>query len=662
MNALNANVFQHEFIHADPAPIVIIGNGPVGIRVLEEILHREPNRAIVIYGDEPWGPYNRVKLSLLLAGEIRDDEINTPLKFNPKANVVQQFNCSVVSINRSEKQVIDIYGHRQSYSSLVIATGSSPHIPLIPGIEKKGVFTFRNLSDAQHLQARKVRARRIVVLGGGLLGVEAARAMQRLNTEVIIVEHESRLLCHLLDDEAAEILRAHLSSLGINVYLHDGVEKIGGEQNVKYVRLRSGLKLECDTIILSTGIRPNTKLALKAKLQIGQGIRVNDQMRTVDESIYAVGECAEHRNKIYGVVAPGYEQANVVAQAICGRQASYQGSITSSKLKIIGENIFSIGEAGEEYRAERKHYIFRDSAAGVYRKIIMKNGCLVGVIATGSWNEQSRIQQIIIKQQRIWLWQIYRFLRTGQLWFDEGVKQIANWPATTVICNCTGITRGQVSSALQRGCSSITALKTSTGVSSVCGNCQPLLQAMLNVTTTAQAVPLSRIMLSMSLLALMIFSFFYFYGSLNYSSSAATGPGWDVIWRDGTLKQISGFSMLGIMLAGLLVSLRKRWKKLCWGDYASWRALHVVLGVLTVVALLLHTGFRFGDNLNYYLMAFFVALMIVGSFASAVVSLAHKFNPVWARKIQRLTVWLHILLFWPVPALLGFHIFKSYYF
>ena len=662
MNALNANTFQHEFIHADLEPIVIIGNGPVGIRILEEILQREPERAIVIYGDEPWEPYDRVKLSLLLADRICTEEINTVTRFDYKENVIKKFNCPVISIDRNAKQVIDIYGQRQNYSRLVIATGSSPHIPAISGIEKKGVYTFRNLSDAQYLQARKVRARRVVVLGGGLLGVEAARAMKRFNTEVIIIENKPKLLGDLLDDEASEILRAYLSEQKIKVYLQDKVVKIGGEQSVELVILSSGLKLECDTIIISTGIKPNIELALNAELQVGKGIKVNDQMRTVDESIYAVGECAEHRNKVYGIVAPGFEQANVAAQAICGQQSSYQGSITASKLKIVEKNILSIGEANEEYCVGKKHYIFRDRSAEVYRKIILKNGCLVGAIATGTWHEQNLIQQTIFKQQRIWPWQLYRFLRTGLLWPEGDVKQITNWPATTVICNCTGVTRGKISTALQQGCTSLTELKSSTGVSSVCGSCQPLLQAMLNVTATTQRVPTNRTLLAMSLLTLLIISFFYYFGSLSYLSSAVSSPHWDVIWRDGTLKQISGFTVLGIVLAGLLLSLRKRWKIFYWKDYAFWRVLHVALGVLVILALLVHTGFRFGNNLNYYLMTLFVALITVGSFTSATIALAHKFNPIWARRIQSVTTWIHILLFWPVPVLLGFHILKSYYF
>ncbi len=645
------------------APIVVVGTGPVGIRAVQALLRRNSETSVIIYGDEPWEPYNRVRLSLLLAGDIKEDDISNRPELPASARVVQHHNCAVLAIDRAEHRIIDAAGRHQAYSTLILATGSRPHIPSIPGTHLAGVFTFRNMTDAQHLQARQVRSRRVVVIGGGLLGLEAARAMQRQHTEVVVIEHTNHLMNRQLDTASAELLREHIMGKGVRVLLQESVKEIVGGYQVKGIRLRSGKEIECDTVIISTGIKPNIDLALNARLSVGRGIRVNDQMQTNDPAIYAVGECAEHRDHIYGLVTPGLEQAEVAAHTIVGGHSRYEGSIAATKLKVVNMPIFSMGLVNKEDSSrDLQEVIYQNRKEGIYRKLMLDRSRLVGAIATGEWDEQSRVQEVIRKQRRIWPWQLKRFRHQGVLWPEVESKSVVGWPAGTTVCNCTGVTRGELSQAMNDGCETLAAIKSCTGASTVCGSCEPLLTEMLGNKIDRKPVRAGKTLLGLSLLLLISVLTLFMSGPIPYSNSVDVPFAWDNLWRDSLLKQVSGFTLLGLSLLGLLLSLRKRWKRFAFGDFAIWRAVHVAIGLAIITSLLGHTGFRVGSYLNMYLMVGFIALLVLGAVAGSVISLEHRLDNVVARRLRNGFVWAHILLFWPIPVLLGFHILKSYYF
>ncbi len=645
------------------APIVVVGTGPVGIRVVQALLRREPDAAVVIYGDEPWEPYNRVRLSLLLSGEIKEENISNKPVIPATARVVQHHNCAVLAIDRNERRIIDVAGRHQSYSTLILATGSRPHIPDIPGTHLAGVFTFRNMTDAQQLQARRIRSRRVVVIGGGLLGLEAARAMRRQHTDVVVIEHTSHLMNRQLDGESSELLREHIMGLGVHVLLKESVKEIVGGYQVKGVHLRSGKVIECDTVIISTGIKPNIDLARDAQLSVGRGVRVNDFMQTTDPCIYAVGECAEHRDHVYGLVAPGIEQAEVAAHCILGGQSRYNGSIAATKLKVVNMSIFSMGMVNKEDSSrDLQEVMYQGNEQGIYRKLMLHRGRLMGAIATGVWDEQTRVQEVISKRGRIWPWQLTRFRRRGVLWPEMENKSVAGWPAGATVCNCTGVTRGVLSQAIHNGSNTLAAVKSCTGASTVCGSCEPLLLEMLGNQASRQAVLAGKTLLGLSSGLLFIMLAALLFGPIPYAQSVDVKIPWDNLWRDGLFKQISGFTLLGLSLLGLFITLRKRWKRISFGDFALWRLFHVVLGVLIVIGLILHTGFRSGNHLNLYLMMGFVALLVLGTMAGGVIAVEHRLDNVLARRMRSSLIWIHILLVWPMPVLLGFHIVKSYYF
>jgi nitrite reductase (NADH) large subunit len=644
-------------------PVVIVGAGPVGIKAAQELHRRRPALPIVIYGDEPSEPYNRVRLSAFLSGELKWQALTRDLALPHATNVEARLGCAVVSIDRENRTVRDAAGWTQPYSKLVLATGSRPHVPAIRGIDLPGVYTFRDARDAQQLLARRVRSRRTVVLGGGLLGLEAARAMQRFNTHVCVVEHYSRLMMRQLDEDAAGLLLAHVQALGIEVILSDSMTAVEGDVRVTGITLRSGRTLACDTIVVAAGIQPNIQLALTSGLHIGRGIRVDDRMGTSDPSIYAIGECAEHRGIVYGIVAPGFEQAAVAAHLISGGDAVYSGSTVASRLKIVALPAFSMGAVTEEEVPDiARAHVYRD--AKTYQKIVSRRGRLIGALAVGECPELSRLQEAVMRGRRLWPWQAWRFRLTGRLYPQQELASVCQWPATTTVCNCTGVTRGALGAVLAERVCSVDELAARTGASTVCGSCRPLLAELVGGGAAPRTpAPGYRPLTVATAITLVFAALLLAAPSIPYPDTAELAWRWDTIWRETFWKQVSGFSVLGLAAIGLVMSLRKRTR---WmdrlGAFASWRLLHVFVGVVTLAALAVHTGGRLGAQLNLLLSATFIALALVGGVAGAVIAFEHRLQPSTVQRLRANSTWLHILLVWPVPALLAFHVLKTYYF
>jgi nitrite reductase (NADH) large subunit len=657
------NPIQTHDAQTTATPIVIVGSGPVGIHFLQSLLAHKPDSDIVMYGNEPWLPYNRVQLSAFIAGDIGWSALTETQGIPSAANITTRFNTAIIEIDPINKVVTDQTGQQQRYSKLVLATGSRPHKPGLAGGELKNIFTFRDLSDAQQLVARRVRSRRTVVIGGGLLGLEAARAMTRYHTEVIVIDHANRLMNQQLDEQASEHLREYMLSLGIRIYLSSPIKQLCGETQVSGVLLRNDTHIACDTVIMATGIRPNMELALAAGISVGRGIKVNDAMQTSDPDIYAVGECTEHNGQVYGLVAPGYEQAQVAAYNLAGKRSSYSGSIAATQLKVVGQSVFSMGELDNEAPDYSLHsLIYENSSTQVYRKLVLRKRRLVGAIAIGEWPALYRIREAISQHRLLWPWQLKRFHKTGEIWPDTEASKVSQWPAGTLVCNCRQVTRGKCSEAIAAGCYTVTEISQATGAATVCGSCKPLLQQMLGNTPLAEPIRQWKTTLTIAALSLLILVAFLFATPVPYLNSAQISLHWDQLWRDGTLKQISGYTTIGLATLGLLMSLRKRISRLTLFDFAIWRSLHLITGLLLLLTLAAHTGLRLGHHLDQQLTLMFLALIVLGVIAAVLLGLQHKFDVVLAKRLKQRLVWLHILLFWPVPALLSWHIFKIYYF
>ncbi|CAJ95739.1 putative NAD(FAD)-dependent dehydrogenase [Cupriavidus necator] len=644
------------------APVVVIGTGPVGVRLAQDLHRRDPSIPLVIYGNEPWEPYNRVRLSSFLAGDASWATLTQGLALPQGPAIAARLNCAVVHVDRGAQEIEDSAGRTQRYSHLVLATGSRPRIPDVPGIGQANVYVFRDMNDTQRLLARRIRSRRTVVLGGGLLGLEAARAMQRFNTEVLVIENNDRLMMQQLDQAAADLLRAHVEAAGIQVLTGAAVKRVHGEGAVTGITLRTGDVIECDTVVIAAGIKPNTDLALQAGLNVGRGIRVSDRMQTSDPHIYAVGECAEHREQVYGIVAPGLEQAAVAVHAICGGDASYAGSLQATRLKVLDMPVFSVGRVGEhDGIGSASTAAYEDKKTGIYRKVLVERGHLIGAMAVGEGADLRRLQDAVSGNHRILPWQLWRFRRTGSLW-QEGEASVVNWPASAVVCNCTGVTRGQLGEAAAAGCRSIEQLAACTRASTVCGSCKPLLAELAGGAVMREPVRAHRPLQGAAAAALALALLALVAPAIPFAKTVQLQWRWDELWLVSLYKQVSGFSILGLSVLALLLSFRKRWSRLGYGDFAIWRVLHVVLGLGVLAGLYAHTGGRLGSQLNFLLMASFTGLILAGSMSGLMIAQGHRLPVALVRRWRDNSTWVHILLFWPVPVLLGFHILKTYYF
>ncbi|KRE06799.1 hypothetical protein ASE61_24280 [Bosea sp. Root670] len=363
-------------------PLIIVGNGMAATRLADELSQRALGRySIAVIGDEPRLAYNRVLLSPLLAGEIGGSEIELkPAEWWRARGVSTFYGRAVTVIDRAAKTVTLSDGLSLPYGKLVLATGSRPLMPPVPGFELPGVATFRDVADAARFRAVAAGAH-VVVIGGGLLGLEAAYGLARIGGKVTLLHLADRLMERQLDREGASLLAAAMAARGIDIRLNCTAERFVGEGRVEAVELPDGSAIPADLVVVAIGVRPRVELAVAAGLDVNRGIDVDDGLASSDPAIFAIGECAEHRGQTYGLVEPAYEQARVLAARLADRRERYTGSLLSTNLKVSGVGVFSAGEfdAGEGTET----VVLRDPAAGIYRKFVLRDGRLAGCVLVG---------------------------------------------------------------------------------------------------------------------------------------------------------------------------------------------------------------------------------------------------------------------------------------
>ena len=364
-------------------PLVIIGNGMAAARLVDELAKTALGRyAVAVIGDEPRLAYNRVLLSSVLAGEATSAEIELkPADWWRARGVTLKYGCVATAIDPARREV-DIAGHGSiKYSKLVLATGSAALRLNVPGADLPGVHTFRDSRDVDYLLALAAGKKRVVVVGGGLLGLEAAYGLAKAGATVTLIHLMDRLMERQLDAPAAALLKDRVEQKGILVMLNANTATIHGDDKVERVELTDGRKIDADAVIFAAGIRPNTSLAKEAGLDVGRGIKVGDQLQTSNADIFALGECAEHRGTCYGLVEPAYEQARVLAAHLAGRSGDYAGSIMATNLKVSGVAVFS---AGDFMAADGQETILlNDAKRGTYKKLVIADGKLTGAVLVG---------------------------------------------------------------------------------------------------------------------------------------------------------------------------------------------------------------------------------------------------------------------------------------
>jgi nitrite reductase (NADH) large subunit len=465
--------------------LVVIGNGMAGCRAIEEILERDPARyRITIFGAEPRVNYNRIMLSPVLAGEKSFEEIVlNDERWYASNNIELISGDPVHEIDRESKLVRAKSSLARSYDKLIIATGSDPFIIPVPGRDLPGVVTFRDLDDVERMLEAAERGGRAVVIGGGLLGLEAAHGLNLRGMEVTVLHLMSTLMERQLDEAAGWLLKTELESRGHTILTQADTAEIVGEHRVEGVRLKDGREIPADLVVMAVGIKPNTALADDAGLEVGRGIKVDDHMVTSDPSVFAVGECVEHRGACYGLVAPLFEMCRSLADGLTKEPTPYMGSVTSTKLKVSGIDVFSAGDFSGG--GECEDIVLRDASRGVYKRLIVQDGKLVGAVLYGDTSDGNWYFDLLKRGEDIA--PIRDNLIFGQAFAEGGgagdpSAAVAALPDTAEICGCNGVWKGTITYAIREGATTLDAVRASTKASASCGSCTNMVECLLKVT------------------------------------------------------------------------------------------------------------------------------------------------------------------------------------
>lgn len=466
--------------------LVLVGNGMAGIRAIEELLKVDADKYdITVFGAEPHPNYNRIMLSPVLAGDKTiDDIILNSVEWYEENGITLHSNDAVSRIDRIANKVITESGKEVEYDRLLLATGSNPFIIPVPGADLDGVIGFRDIADVDSMLEAAKHHKKAVVIGGGLLGLEAANGLMLNGMDVTVVHLLDSLMERQLDKPASALLKASLEERGLTFLMEAQTASIEGDGRVRAVRFADGSEVEADLVVMAVGIRPNMALAQSAGIYCDRGVVVNDTMQTFDPKIYAVGECVQHRDVCYGLVAPLFDQAKVVANHLAQVGSKrYEGSVTSTKLKVTGIDLFSAGDFNEEEGDEAM--VLQDPSSGTYKKLVIRDNKVKGAVLYGDTIDGTWYFQLLREGTDI------SGFRKSILFGQHDLGDAGHGDETRVaamsddaeICGCNGVCKGDVVDAIvKKGLFTLEDVRAHTKASSSCGSCTGLVEAVLSNT------------------------------------------------------------------------------------------------------------------------------------------------------------------------------------
>lgn len=464
--------------------LIIIGAGMASGRVIDHLVEEAPDAFdITLINAEPRGNYNRIMLSPVLAGDKTYEDIVThDDAFYDTHGIVRHFGTRVSAVDRTGKTVTTDTGEVLPYDKLIFGTGSNPFMIPLPGHDLDGVIAYRDLEDTEAMMCLGA-GQRAVVIGGGLLGLEAAAGMAARGVDVTVVHIMGHLMERQLDEAAGYLLKKALEAKGIRVLTSANSKEIVGENgHVTALRLDDGTDLPCDLLCMAVGIRPNVALAEAAGLAVGKGIHVDDQLGTSDPDIFAVGECVEHQGALFGLVAPLYDQAKVLAKTLMGEDATFKQKSLSTKLKVTGCDLFSAGDFADG--EGREDIVFRDPSRGVYKRLVIQENQVIGAVMYGDTGDANWFFGLIQTGEDIS--EMRETLIFGPAYQGGGsadpLSAVAALPPEAEICGCNGVCKGTIVEAINAGATDLAAVKATTKASASCGTCTGLVEQLLQVT------------------------------------------------------------------------------------------------------------------------------------------------------------------------------------
>lgn len=467
--------------------VIVVGNGMVGYKFCEKLRSRSQNVEIIVYGEEPRPAYDRVHLSSYFSGSTAEDLLMAPASWYDENTITLHTSELVTGINREKKTIQTHTGRTDHYDYLVLATGSSAFVPAIEGVERDGVFVYRTIEDLNQITEYAKKVKRGAVMGGGLLGLEAAKALLDLGLETHVVEFAPRLMPRQIDDAASEILAHKLTQLGITIHLGKNTKTIDGNGKLEGLSFADGSALHLEMLVISAGIRPRDELAKATLLNVHPrgGIVVDSHLRTNDENIFAIGEAAVYNNMVYGLVAPGYDMADIVARQLTGDHGKqFTGFDMSTKLKLIGVDVGSFGDPFCD-QVPSIPIVFKNKHKGIYKRInISEDGkYLLGGILIGDAADYNMLHQMVANRMVLPESPETLIIGSGGSNSKDEAAGVKSLPDTAQICSCENITKGEiVRQVTECGAKSVDDIKKSTKACTGCGGCTPLVNDLLKIT------------------------------------------------------------------------------------------------------------------------------------------------------------------------------------
>ena len=521
--------------------IVVIGNGMTSqsfCRYMTEERDQNSPRArqlfsLQVFGEEPRPAYDRVHLTDFFDGKSPGMLELASREWYVKRGIELRTGEAIQSIDRDNQRVVSSTGERHEYDKLVVATGSRPFVPPIPGVDLDGVFVYRTIEDVQGIANAGQNARSAAVLGGGLLGLEAAKALRDMGLSTHVVEMAPGLMPRQLDRESADELKSRIERIGVNVHLTKRTQSIEKHGDYLIIQFDSGDSISTDMVVVSAGIRPRDELAKESGIEVGHrgGIVVDDRLTTSDASVHAIGECACHRGTVYGLVGPCYQMAKSLADHLHGEDVSFAAADQSAKLKLLGVDVATFGEPIGQSAGSR---IVSAKLASGTRKLLIRDRQIVGALGVGEWPEADAVRVAVSELKQPWGWQIRRFRQRGKLFAEGASDDVSQWPPAALICSCAGVKRSDLTTACQQGCSTVEQLAIATGASTVCGSCRPLLARMIGSADVAvEAIAGSRGLFVASVVAIVAIAVMKLLGPIGFSESVVdVKRSIDFFWRD----------------------------------------------------------------------------------------------------------------------------------
>jgi nitrite reductase (NADH) large subunit len=668
--------------------LVVIGNGMVSERFCERAveLGLHESRRIIVFGEEPVPAYNRVELTRVLGGLDAASLTLKPMAWYSERDIELRIGERVLTIDRERRRLLTEHGCEQPYDDLVLATGSYASTPVIPGTNNPGVLSYRTAEDARRIGARaRALAReraRVVVVGSGLLGIEAGQAIAELGCPVTFVEAAPQVLPRQLDPGTAAMAAELLLEAGFDLCLGQTIERIvlmsevrrphlaqPTDAEVPDTRLRVGLSrgglmssIDCGMVVLAAGIKPRDELARQSGIRCPApgGIEVDDTLKSSDPNVFAIGECARHAGRAPGQIAPGYAMADVLAERLAGRDVRFTSTQPNTRLTLVDRPVLVVGE-GRGSDAPAEALIHREPSGRAYRRLIVHEGHLVGMTAIGAGPDLAPLEEAVALRRKLERSDRRRLERGVNPWLTRR-QSLAVWPDSAIVCDCTGVTAGALRRACAEGFTTREQLSARTGAGSVCGSCQPRLLAF--VRDGAESSRVHAVLGLSALAALLAVALALRVGPIPLSATLQQQAPFELLWRDPLVRQLTGAGLVVLCaLSALWLPLRRRAaRRRGAAAFSGARGVHAALGFISLIAMGVHTGLRWGRGLDLALTLSLAGMIVIGATTALVMTDDRWLSGPRGTALRRLGTRLHVWIAWPLPVLIALHVLKHYYF